>query len=258
MSNTVKIIGGAPTVNLGARNFSSEMDALGVLSWCTIDHAHATVSSDRVTAVAPRSGGYGLMKTADSDGPLLVERQGFDAGKMVDDTLCYLYCPAQIDEAEFSLAMIWNIDEYSTQSQDLMACYANGNSIRLWHSAGYVTCRAGSENIASGTSFFNAEGPMLSIISASDGTVKIRSRSLTETEAIITGARTPVLGADCLAVFGADEVNDGETGAAPSSSRAMRDTIFDTLVFDRDILADPADPALLLIDEYFERIYANA
>ena len=257
MASKVEIIGGAPTVDLGVRNFSAEMENLGLLSWCSFDSSVATIEGGRITEVLPRAGMHGLIKTADSAGPQPVTRLGYGGGKMVDETLCYLYSPAQIDEADFTIAMIWYMDAHSAAGQDLLSCYGGGSALRLWQLGSKVDCRFQSTTLIAGTDDVNQPGVFLSIMSASDGTVRLRTRSPTFTENVLTAARTPTLGSNCRAVFGSDEIADGASGANPSITRSMKDTVLDTFVFGRDIMSDPGDPALALIDQYFSEVYTN-
>lgn len=247
---TVIINGPTPTVDLQMRNYSDEMTELDVLSWTTLESAFTTVAGGRITAVAPRAGTHGLDKTADSAGPLAAKSIGLEGGKMTAGTACQLQCLAPLSIAEFSIAMIWNIGTYSAATQDIMSLHFNQNALRVWQNNGRAQMRLGSGDVVLNPTQITTPGPVLTIMSTSAGNARLLHRSLAVPGVVTTTAWTPVAATSPRAVFG------GDKSPTPTIARVMRDTVFDTFVFDRDMLVGN-DPALTLISKYFGAIYAQ-
>lgn len=256
---TISIIGGNPTVDLEAPNFTNLMKAAGVLSWCTWGPPSTTVSGGNITAVSPRAGEFGLLKPSNSVGPIVTTEGGYSAGKMVDENLHYLYADVGMDSDNFSIVMILNLDEFVAATQTLMTCYtpaAGGQYLGVHHENGKISIyQEPSTRIIDGAFNYTQVGSKLMVIlSASGGTVRTRTTSSGEgTGALQSAVHTTGFGPGCSAVYGADELPDG----IPRANRAMRDTVFETLAFDRDILTG-GDPALDILDQYFAEVYADA
>lgn len=258
MADKITILGSVPSVNLGVKSWSSDVGINELESWATFDDPAFTVQAGRIIAVAPRRGA-GLLKSADSTGPVREVRGGLPVAKFASGVLNYLHVPLLINGNSFSMAAIVHIDSYTASTRDLMALFETGNSVRVWRSAGRYDVRFGSTVLLAGEQVFNQTGWHLIIWSQHNGEVALRVQRLGGTASTLRAANTVSAGAACTPIIGADEIANGQIGATPSAGRAWQDCVAEYLVWrGTDILsADRATERAALV-AYFNEVYGAA
>lgn len=258
MADKIKIQGGAPTVNLGVRSWTSELGIPSLAAWATFDDSAFTIATGRITAVRPRVGA-GLQKSADSTGPLRELRSGLSVGKFTNNELNYLNAPVLINGNSFSMAAIVHIDAYTSATRDLMALFETGNSVRVWRSAGRYDIRFGSTVILAGTQVFNQSGWHMIVWSQHNGETALRVQRIGSEPVNQRVANTVLAGTSCTPVIGADEIANGTVGATPSASRSWQDCVADFLVWRGvDILGSDRATERASLVAYFNTVYGAA
>lgn len=257
MAGKIEIFGETPSVNLNARSFSDDMKAAGCPLWATLASPFVGVTDGRITSVSPRVGSVGLTRGPDSLGPQYVDRSGYGCAKFVDEQLNYLYYPPTVDGTAFSIAVIIRIEAYQTSNNNLFSLYSSGANTPARFAGGkvQVLSKNGTEMMRT-AKVFSSAAPSLFVLSSAGGTTRLHARDASGAENMTSSVASNITSGQV--VFGGDEISDGHSGAAPSVSNAFRDVMYDALVFDRDILASPQDPAFSILTDYFEEAYLNA
>lgn len=252
----VKINAPAPALDLGAVNFSRAFAALGALSFCSLEPQFCTVAADRITAVRPRGGAYGLTAAPGSVGPApVVTADGLAGGLGSQTENRSLLCLTPLG---FAAGMVWNSDAALSGSQDVMAIDAvSTNGLRLVKTGYRLQVQRGSTVILQTNPVFNEPGPTMAIISRSGEVLRmiaqrrgIALQSVSASYNPVSASYDPAFTGPLDVVYGAAE------SAAPAVARNLRDTILDTWVFPRGVLGDVEDPARLMLINYFSEVYA--
>ena len=257
----------APAVNLGVRNWSSEIAAIpGFAAWTTIRAGKTTVTSgteggasvDRITAVAPRIGTVGLVKATGALGPKPITVAGMTGADYTNGELNGLMLGRTVARDNVSVVVIAHIDTTAAQQRDLLGLYGNGDALRIYRgAAGLYAWRSGSTDYAKMAAAFTANGFLMVIGERIGDAVKLRCRSQTATSEIASGTLTTAsVPAQVTPVFGQDEISDGHSLATPSTSRAWGNNLMETMVFEGPILSNAG--RLALIDGYFTAVYQGA
>ena len=241
----------APALDLGVNNFSRAFAALGALSFCSLEPQFCQVESGRIKAVAPRAGAYGLSLAPASVGPApVVTSSGHAGGKSSQAENRSLLCLTPITQASFAVGMIWNNDSPIATSQDVMAIDSfSTQGLRLVSTGYRLQVQRGSTIILQSDPIFNIAGPTMAIISRSGGSLRLLARQAGQPLQDLAATYDPAFTAALDVVYGAAEA------AAPATARSLRDTMLDTWVFNRGILASVEDPARLLALDYYSEVY---
>lgn len=258
MADKITIVGGAPSVSLGVRSWTTEIGIPEMASWTTFDDGSFATASGRIIGVAPRAGA-GLHKSAESTGPVREVRGGLPVGKFTNNQLNYLHSPILLNGNSFSMAAIVYVDAYTASTRDLMALFESGNSVRVWRSAGRYDLRFGSTAILAGSHVFNQGGWHLIIWSQHNGEAALRIQRLGSEPVTQRVANTILAGAACTPIIGADEIANGTVGATPSESRAWQDCVADYMVWRGvDILSPERANERAALVAYFAKVYGAA
>lgn len=248
----VKINAPAPALDLGAVNFSRAFAALGALSFCSLEPQFCTVAADRITAVRPRGGAYGLTAAPGSVGPApVVTADGLAGGLGSQTENRSLLCLTPLTQTGFAAGMVWNSDAALSGSQDVMAIDAvSTNGLRLVNTGFRLQVQRGSKVILQTNPVFNEPGPTMAIISRSGGVLRMIAQRRGIALQSVSASYDPAFTGPLDVVYGAAE------SAAPAVGRNLRDTILDTWVFPRGVLGDVEDPARVMLINYFSEVYA--
>lgn len=258
MADQITILGGAPTVALPGTNWTQALKRPQLVSWTTADDPALTLVAGRITAMAPRTGA-GLVKSADSAGPVRELRDGMAVGKYATGVLNYLHAPITVDSASFSMAAVVYIDAYTVQGRDLMAVFKTSNSMRVTRNNGKYGVRVGISEYLVTAAEYSQTGWHLIVWSQNGGSAALRVQRIGGTPELVRAANAITVGSVCTPIFGADEIANGEVGAAPNAGRAWSDCICEQMVWSGvDMLASGESEYLATLTGYFDAVYGAA
>lgn len=234
-----------------------------LMSWTVPDTERVRLDANgRVQEVTPMAGKFGLIRHADSLGPVIEPQSGYPGMKFTNGQAHYLHTAQTFDATKWAIAMVvWGNGTDISNTRDVFGIFAGNRSYRVARTSGMWSVIegantnvliAGDANIpTTATDNFR-----LIIIEYVLGVLRFRERSklVVGTVKSLEGqSPQTVLGPNVSLVIGTDELP--QTGGSPATARSWGHGIHDAIVMDNSILQNAA--RLRRIDNYFLKAYGQ-
>lgn len=259
MADKIRIIGGNPSVDLELAGFDGRLVRPSMAHWSSFETGDFTFSGSRIIAVAPRAGEGGLIKSADSIGPIPASRGGLPVAKHANAVLDYLYAAPTVDGSSVTVGAIVYLDNSpAAGGNDLIGMFQTGNGKKLWIWNGRWQVRDGATTLVS-SAVYPHTGWYMVLWSQFGGSCAMSIERIGQAPQTFRAASLTNTGAASNIVFGADEVANGNPGATPIASRAWGDCIADTFIWRGvDILSESELEYRAILSDYFNTVYGDA